>query len=121
MPAFYKIQPQPVTRKAAETFEHEVMIRRNNRFLVATVYLDMTEIRWAVAFAYNPSRSPGLNGHEHLLEVRYSYEPRNGHRIAMFRSDPPENTHISCNRFLDQDSFAQYAITYERELVNRRA
>lgn len=45
MPHYYGIEPLPVTRQAAETFENEVMIRINNRFLVATVYLDMEPVR----------------------------------------------------------------------------
>jgi hypothetical protein len=119
MPKFHGVVPRPATRQTVEKFENEIMIRKNNRFLVSTVYLDMEPTRWAVAFAYNPSRNPGLQGNEHLLEVRYSYEPRNGHRIMMFRSDPPETSLISCNRFMDQDSFVLFVLEHERELLNR--
>nr|WP_319376564.1 hypothetical protein [uncultured Methanoregula sp.] len=121
MPVFHGISPEPATRLAAEKFENEVMIQKKNRFLVARLYLDMELTRWAVAIAYNPSRNRGLMGHEHLLEVRYSYEPRTGHRILMFRSDPPEMTHLSCNRFLDPDSFARHVLQQEREIANREA
>lgn len=119
MPKFHGITPEPATRQAAEMFENEVMIRKNNRYLVTTVYFDMEETRWAIAIAYNPSRNPGLHDHENLLEVRYSYEPRKGHRIMMFRSDPPETSPISCNRFMDQDNFVHFVLEYERELLNR--
>ncbi|MCK9580067.1 MAG: hypothetical protein M0Q92_06400 [Methanoregula sp.] len=119
MPKYHGIDPQPATRQAAEKFENEVMIRKNHRFLVARVYFDMEETHWAVAFAYNPSRSPGLSGYEHLLEVRYSYEPRSGHRIRMFRSDPPENSTLSCRRFMDQDCFARFVLYYETELIKK--
>ncbi|MDO8872045.1 MAG: hypothetical protein Q7V05_04840 [Methanoregula sp.] len=118
MPKFHGISPQPATQKAAERFENEVMIRKNNRFLVSTVYLDMEVTRWAVAIAYNPSRNPGLHGHEHLLEVRYSYEPDSGHQIIMFRSDPYENTPLPCKRLFVPDSFAQYVLEYERKLLD---
>jgi len=117
MPKFHGIIPQPATRQAAERFENEIMIRKSNRFLVATVYLDMDVTRWAVAIAYNPTRNPGLHGHEHLLEVRYSYEPRMGYRILMFRSEPPENTPLSCRRFYDQDNFVQFVLEHERKLL----
>ena len=45
------IKLQADTRKLIETFEDEVMIRHNNQQLVGTVYVDMQENRWAVAFA----------------------------------------------------------------------
>jgi hypothetical protein len=121
MPEFHGINPEPATRRAAERFENEVMIKKENRFLVARIYLDMEVTRWAVAIAYNPSRNRGLQGHDHLLEVRYSYKPRMAHRILMFRSDPPEMTHLPCNRFLDPDSFARYVLQHEREIANREA
>ena len=95
------------------------MIRKNNRFLVSMVYLEMEATRWAVAIGYNPSRNPGLHGHENLLEVRYTYEPRAGHRIMMFRSDPPETSPISCSRFFDEDSFVLFVLAHERELLKR--
>jgi len=79
----------------------------------------MEDTRWAVAIAYNPSRKPGLQGQENLLEVRYLYEPRSGHRIRMFRSDPPENTIFPCRRFLDQNSFARFVLAYETELIKK--
>lgn len=120
MPRYHGIEPQPATRLAAEAFERDVMIQKDHRFLVARVYLDMESTRWAVAVAYNPSRSPGIGGYEHLLEVRYSYEPRSGHRIQMFRSDPLENSPIPCRRFLDPDAFVQFVLAHEREMVSRR-
>ncbi|MFA6225061.1 MAG: hypothetical protein WC620_02515 [Methanoregula sp.] len=118
MPKFHGICPEPATRQAAVKFENEVMIRKSKRLLTGTVYLEMEVTRWAVAIAYNPSRHPGLHGHEHLLEVRYSYEPRLGHRILMFRSDPPENIPLPCKRFFDPDSFAQFVLEYERKLLD---
>lgn len=117
MPKFHGIVPQQATRQAAVRFESKIMIRKNNRFLVATVYLDMDVTRWAVAIAYNPARNPGLHGLEHLLEVRYSYEPRMGYRILVFRSEPLQNTSLSCRRFYDQDSFAQFVLEHEQKLL----
>ncbi len=119
MPKYHGIDPQPATRQAAEKFENEVMIQKNHRFLVARVYLDMEETRWAVGIAYNPSRSPGISGYENLLEVRYSYEPRAGHRIQMFRSEPLESSAISCRRFLEPDEFVLFALEHERGMANR--
>ena len=120
MPKFHGIDPKPATVLAAEAFERDVMIQKDHRFLVARVYLDMEVTRWAAAIAYNPSRSPGIAGYENLLEVRYVYEPRSGHRILMFRSDPLENSPIPCRRFLDPDAFAQFVLAHERKMAARR-
>lgn len=119
MPKYHGIDPQQETLQALAKFENEVMIQKNNRFLVAIVYLDVEATRWAVAIAYNPSRKPGLHGHEHLLEVKYSYEPRSAHRILMFRSDPPELTTLPCRRLADSDEFVRYALAYEADLINK--
>jgi hypothetical protein len=40
MSTFYGIGPQPATRQAVGRFEDEVMIRKDNRYLISTVYLD---------------------------------------------------------------------------------
>lgn len=119
MSRFYGISPKPATRQAAETFEEEVMIRKDNRFLISTVYLDMQEERWAVAMAYNPSRNQGLHGHDNLLEVRYSYSPKEEGVVTMLRSDPLEEIPIRAGPFADPDAFAQYAIGYERSLATK--
>ncbi len=121
MSKFYGISPQPATRQAVGKFEDEVMIRKDNRYLISTVYLDMQEDRWAVAVAYNPSRNPGLLGHDHLLEVRYTYSPKKGTTMTMMRSDPVEETSLMVGPFADPDTFALYAITYERDLINHLA
>jgi hypothetical protein len=118
MSTFYGFSPSPSTRQAVEKFENEVMIRKSNRFLTGTVYLDMEVTCWAVAIAYNPSRNPGLHGHEHLLEVRYSYEPCSGNHILMFRSAPFENIPLQCKRLFDPDSFAQFVLEHERKLLD---
>jgi hypothetical protein len=119
MVKFYGISPQPATRQAAEKFENDIMIRRDNRFLVSTVYLDMQDERWAVAIAYNPSRSSGLEGPENLLEVRYSYKKPDGNKVTMFRSSPVEEASVAAGPFLDPDAFAQYMLMFERDLITR--
>jgi len=75
MSRFFGINPKPATRQVVAEFEEQVIIRKNKRFLISSVYLDMREDRWAVAMAYNPSRNPGLHGQDNVLEVRYSYSP----------------------------------------------
>jgi hypothetical protein len=118
MSRFYGISPEPATRNVVEKFENEVMIRKDNRFLISTVYLDMEEDRWAVAIAYNTSRNRGLHTPDNLLEVRYSYSPFDKKTIMM-RSNPPEVLPLAAEPFISPDTFARYALTYERDLINR--
>ena len=117
MSKFHGINPKPATRHAVEKFENDVMIRKENSLLISTVYIDVKEDHWAVAVAYNPYRHPGLHWHENLLEVRYAYSLKN--EMTMMRSDPFEEVKIAAGTFADPDTFAQYAITYERALLNR--
>ena len=119
MARFNGINLQPATRNAVDKFENEVIIRKDNRFLISTVYLDIQEDRWAVSVAYNTSRNKGLHTPDNLLEVRYSYFPSDGKTIMMLRSDPIEKLPLTAGPFIDPDTFTQYVITYERDLVNR--
>ena len=118
MSKFYGMNPDLATQKAIELFENEVLIRHNNQQLVSSVYVDMQEERWAVAFAYNLSRHPGLHGHEHTLEVRYSYSPEKGNPVRMFRSDPSGEIMLETKGFGDPDTFVQYVVTHERIVLN---
>lgn len=117
MPKFFGYKPAGPTRQEAEKFENEVMARHDHQLLVGTVYLDMQEDVWAVAVAYNLSRTPGLHGHENGLEVRYSYTPGENGVMQMFRSDPGAVTAIETRQFADPDSFALYALNHERGIV----
>lgn len=121
MARFFGCKPAAPTRQAVEKFENEVMIRQDNQMLVGTVYLDMEETRWAVAIAYNQSRTPGLHGHEHPLEVKYSYAPAQGTTMEMFRSSPGGTMALDTRPFDDQDSFVRYALDVERKIVTRAA
>ena len=70
------IRPQQETKKLIDKFEDEVMIRHNNQPLIGTVYVDMQEDRWSVAFAYNYSRKPGLHGTRTRLRSGIRTGPR---------------------------------------------
>jgi len=118
MSKYFGFNPKPATRQAVEKFESEVMIGKDYRFLIPTIYLDMKEDCWTVAVAYSPSRPPGLNWQENLLEVRYTYSLKNKVLMTMMRSDPFKEAPIVGPTFADPDTFAQYAITQERELLN---
>lgn len=112
------IKPRPATRQRIGKFEDEVLIRHNNQQLVSTVYIDMQDDRWAVAFAYNYSRSPGLHGHENLLEVRYTANPREPGSLRLFRSDESAERVIGIKWFRDQDAFIRYALEQERSIMS---
>jgi len=115
------IKLQADTRKLIETFEDEVMIRHNNQQLVGTVYVDMQENRWAVAFAYNYSRKPGIHGHENPLEVRYSCPVQENGRVRMFRSDTASEKVLETEALEDGDAFVRFALMQERSLAGRTA
>ncbi|MDD1704863.1 MAG: hypothetical protein LUP97_06535 [Methanoregula sp.] len=119
MSRIYGIQPRATTRKLVEKFEDEVIIRHNNQSLVGTVYVDINNDRWSVAFAYNYSRNPGLHGHENPLEVRYSRSPGQGSSIRMFRSDMADETLVETAVLSDADAFVSAVISHERLLVSR--
>lgn len=121
MSKFYGLNPTPATQQAVEQFENEVLIRHNNQQLVGSVYVDMQDASWAVAFAYNLSRHPGLHGHENPLEVRYSYSPSQGSAVRMFRSDPAEEKIVEAGRFGSPDTFIRFVMDHERRLLNRPA
>lgn len=120
MPRYHGINPLPATLQAAEKFENEIMIRYENRFLIATVYLDMDVTRWGVAIAYGPTRNRGLLGQDNLLEVRYNYALNKRMTMTMMRSDPMEETQIPAGPFQDPDTFVRHVLAHERNLINRQ-
>lgn len=117
MARYFGYRPDDTMRKTIEQFENQVLIRYHNRPLVSTVHVDMQENEWAVAFAYNYSRVPGIHGHENPLEVKYHMDPHETRGIRVFRSDvESERTlpHGSCN---DPGAFIRFVLDYERTQV----
>ena len=121
MAKIFGIKPQAETRQLIEKFEDEVMIRHNNQQLVGNVYVDMHDDQWAVAFAYNYTRNPGIHGHENPLEVRYSCSAQESDSVQMFRSDTADEKSIEAEALTDGDAFIRFALTQERTLVGRAA
>jgi len=81
----------------------------------------MSETRWAVAFAYNYSRKPGIHGHENPLEVRYSCPAQERTRVQMFRSDDAAERTLDTKTLKDGDDFIWFAITHERSFIAKAA
>ena len=121
MSKIFGFKPQSATQQQIEKFEDEVLIRYNNQQLLGSVYVDMQEDRWAVAFAYNFARKPGIHGHENPLEVRYSARPNDAGRVQMFRSDAAAETLLEAGAIRDRDDFIRFALTRERSLAGRAA
>ncbi|MDD5144198.1 hypothetical protein [Methanoregula sp.] len=121
MSKFFGIKPQSETQKLIEKFEDEVLIRHNNQQLLGSVYVDMQEDRWAVAFAYNYTRRPGLHGRENPLEVRYSTTPQDAGRIQVFRSDAAAEKVLDAGTIPDENAFIRYVLLQERSLAGRAA
>ena len=121
MAKIFGIKLQAATQQQIQKFEDEVMIRYNNQPLVSTVYVDIQDNRWAVAFAYNYSRKPGLHGHENPLEVRYSCPAQESSSVRMFRSDAVSEQLLATEAFKDGDAFIRFALTQERTLPGKAA
>jgi len=121
MAKIFGIKPQAATQQLVEKFENEIIIRYNNQPLVSTVYVDMQDNQWAVAFAYNYSRKPGLHGHENPLEVRYSCPAQESSSVRMFRSDEVAEQLLDTKTLKDGDAFIRFALTQELILVGRAA
>jgi hypothetical protein len=117
MVKIYGFRPQQETQKLIEKFENEVLIRHNNQQLLGTVYVDMHEDRWSVAFAYNYSRKPGLHGPENSLEVRYTVQPQTTDRVQMFRSDAAVEKLLDAGTVRDKDDFIRFVLAQERSLA----
>ena len=121
MPTIYGIRPQPATRQLIEQFEDEIVIRHNNQQLIGYMYVDMQPDRWAVAFAYNYTRHPGIHGHENPLEVRYSCPAQESGCVRMFRSDTSDEKSLETSLIRDGDEFIRYVLAQERSQVGRTA
>ncbi|MFA6225051.1 MAG: hypothetical protein WC620_02460 [Methanoregula sp.] len=117
----FGIKPQAATRQLIDKFEDEVMIRHNNQQLVGNVYVDMQNDQWAVAFAYNYTRKPGIHGHKNPLEVRYSCQAQDSSSVRMFRSDEGSERLLTSKALKDGDAFIRFALTQERTVVGRAA
>jgi hypothetical protein len=121
MSKIFGFKPQPATKQEIEKFENEVMIRHDNQNLFGTVYVDMQENQWAVAFAYNYSRKPGLHGHENPLEVRYSCPAQESNNVRMYRSDADTDRSLATEPLKDGDAFVRFALMQERSLAGKAA
>jgi len=121
MSKIFGFRPQAATQQVIDKFEEEVRIRHNNQQLVGTVYVDMQEDRWSVAFAYNYSRKPEIHGHENPLEVQYFTKPQETGSARMFRSDEISERVLPMESCTDQDTFIRFALMQERSCVGRTA
>ena len=115
------IKPDAETQKLIEKFEDEVLVRHNNQPLVSTVYVDMQENQWAVAFAYNYSRNPGIHGHENPLEVRYAVQPQEPGSVQVFRSEDTYEKTLDAGSIKDADDFVRFALVQERMFAAKAA
>lgn len=121
MSKLFGFRLQAETQKLIDRFEEEVLIRHNNQPLVGTVYVDMQENQWAVAFAYNYSQKGGIHRHKNPLEVRYSCPVQESAGVRMFRSDRESEQMLDSGEFPDGDAFIRYALAQERALVGSTA
>ena len=121
MAKYYGSYPDVALCKMVDVFENSMLIRLNNRQLVSTVYVDVQEREWSVAFAYNYSHAPGIHGHENQLEVRYYTNPHGAGSIRMFRSDEECERTLMYDLCQDPSVFIRFVLDYERTLLSGSA
>ncbi|WP_321504549.1 hypothetical protein [uncultured Methanoregula sp.] len=115
MPEIFGIKPRPAAKLLIGKFGH------NSQQLIAKVYVDMQDDRWAVTFACNYTRKPGIHGPENLLEVRYSCPARESTSVRMFRPDAGDERTLETTPLKDRDGFIRYVLAEEHSQAGRAA
>lgn len=113
MARFYGHTPDSNARKAVELFETTAMTRSAGGMLLGTVYVDIMDEEWAVAFAYGRMRHPNLRGPEPEYEVRYSLKKRMG-EVRCLDTRAGDAIAIGAGPFATPDGFILWAIGQER-------
>lgn len=114
MSKFFGYKPQPKVKSAVETFEATTQIRSNNGILLGSVYVDVQDKEWAVAFAYGVTQHPKIRGPEPVYEVRYSLNPEEKAKATRTdtRSETPST--IAAGEPKDVDTFVLWALHAEQ-------
>jgi len=114
MSKYFGYNPQPKVRAAVETFEATTQIRSNNGILLGSVYVDVQDKEWAVAFAYGVTQHPKIRGPEPVYEVRYSLNPEEKAKATRTdtRSETPST--IAAGEPKDVDAFVLWALHAEQ-------
>lgn len=114
MSKFFGYVPKPQVKSAVETFEATTQIRSTNGILLGSVYVDVQEKEWAVAFAYGVTQHPKLRGPEPVYEIRYSLNPdeKMQARKTDTRSETPST--LAAGNLQDIDAFVLWALHAEQ-------
>ncbi|MFA5330785.1 MAG: hypothetical protein WC342_00255 [Methanoregula sp.] len=114
MSKYFGYKPKPQVKSAVETFEATTQVKSNNGILLGSVYVDVQEKEWAVAFAYGVAQHPKLRGPEPVYEVRYSVSPEE--KTKTLRADTRSETKstVQADPFPDVDAFVLWALHTEQ-------
>jgi len=114
MSKYFGYRPKPQVKSAVETFEEKTQIRSNNGILLGSVYVDIQDKEWAVAFAYGVTQHPKIRGPEPVYEVRYSLNPEEKAKATRTdtRSDTPSM--VESGEPKDVDAFVLWALHAEQ-------
>jgi hypothetical protein len=115
MSRYFGYNPKGAVKSAVESFEASTQVQGAGGMLLGTVYVDISEERWAVAMAYGRAHHPKLRGPEPVYEVRYSYRPVDDGEVKRLDTREAEDCSFSAGPFPSTDEFILWALNEERE------
>jgi hypothetical protein len=114
MSKFFGYKPKPQVKSAVETFEEKTQIRSTSGILLGSVYVDVQENEWAVAFAYGVTQHPKLRGPEPVYEVRYSVKPAETTKAMKTDTRNETPSTVAAGDLKDIDAFVLWALNAEQ-------
>lgn len=115
MSKFFGYKPKPQVKSAVETFEEKTQIRSNNGILLGSVYVDIQDKEWAVAFAYGVTQHPKIRGPEPVYEVRYSVNPEEKTKATRTDTRRESPSTVAAGDLPDIDAFVLWAVQAEQK------
>lgn len=114
MSKFFGYKPKPQVKSAVETFEAKTQVKSTSGILLGSVYVDVQEKEWAVAFAYGTRQHPKLRGPEPVYEVRYSISPEEKNKARKIDTRSDSDATLATEDFPDVDAFVLWALHTEQ-------
>jgi hypothetical protein len=114
MSKYFGYKPKPQVKSAVETFEETTQVKSNNGILLGSVYVDVQESEWAVAFAYGVAQHPKIRGPEPVYEIRYALRPEENGKARRIDTRKEQESLVQTNPFPDVDAFVLWALHEEQ-------
>jgi len=115
MSKFFGYKPKPQVKSAVDIFEEKTQIRSTNGILLGTVYIDIQDSEWAVAFAYGVTQHPKIRGPEPVYEIRYSLHPKEKAKAVKTDTRNEMPSTLVAGDLPDVDAFVLWALHAEQE------